>query len=130
MGQILGTGWEVRGQIHFPLYCPSMSSSKGDRTPFAELGGLVMLVPHPLKGLPGITLTWDLVTPVPGGCSCPHRPRMGAVVLAQPLQRVCPCLPPRSVGISPGGRARSSGVPLGQGGCSWHPLSSQMFSLC
>lgn len=114
MGQILGFGWGGRGQIPFPLDCPSMTSSKGDRTLFAELGGLVVLVPCPRKRLSGTTPAWDRVPPAPD--PVPTGPRMGALALAQPLQRVCPCPPPLYVGIFTGVSREAEPRALG---CSW-----------
>lgn len=106
-----------------------MTSSKGDRTLFAEHGGLVMLVPHPRKKLSGITLAWDRVPPAP--VPVPTGLRMGALALAQPLQRVCPCPPPLSVGIFTGGRqSQVLWDAPGTWGLFWYPLSCQMFSLC
>lgn len=123
MGQILGIVWGGRGQIHFPLDCPSMTSSKGDRTLFAELGGLVTLVPHTRKGLPGMG---------------PAVPGLWGLFLSPQAQDgdIGPVTaPPEGLSLSPSPvcwhlPGRQQGGRAGALGCSWQPLSSQMFSLC
>lgn len=125
--------WDLGGEegdkCTFPLDCPSMTSSKGDRTLFAELGGLVVLVPRPRKRLSprhgtGCPQPLSLSPQAPGWGHWPwHSPSRGFVPV--PL----PCMLGSSR-AQQGGRATCSGMLLGRGGCSWHPLSRQMFSLC